>query len=157
MQFYLENRCDLDTHLWTCDVILSNMMVDTLLPSAQHSIRIHSDQFPWDVCWSFVQECVACTNEQLHQLSGWLVSDRHAGVETRCSGPVLVWLHVVCSCEASLMYSQIRWKDMETDYDNGTNVQLASNTAGGHSSSSMLVVHALKTQILCVALQCISW
>jgi hypothetical protein len=34
------------------------------------------------------------------QLSGFLVSDDPAGEEARCGGPGLVWLHVVCGCEA---------------------------------------------------------
>jgi hypothetical protein len=44
---------------------------------------------------------------QFHQLSGWLVSDNPAGEEAVCGGPGLVWLHVVCGCEAGWTYCQI--------------------------------------------------
>ncbi len=39
----------------------------------------------------------------LQQLSGWLVSDDLGGEDAGCGGPGLVWLHVVCDCEAGWM------------------------------------------------------
>jgi hypothetical protein len=44
---------------------------------------------------------------QFHQLSGWLVSNDPTGEEAECGGPGLLWLHVVCGCEASWTYCQI--------------------------------------------------
>ncbi len=41
------------------------------------------------------------------QLSGWLVSDDLGGEDAGCGGAGLVWIHVVCGCEAGWMYSQI--------------------------------------------------
>ena len=46
-------------------------------------------------------------NPQLHQLSGWLVSDNPVGEEAGWGGPGLVWLHVVNGCEAGWMSCQI--------------------------------------------------
>ncbi len=43
----------------------------------------------------------------LQQLSGWLVSNDLGGEDALCGGPGLVWLHVVCGCEAGCMYCQI--------------------------------------------------
>ncbi len=37
------------------------------------------------------------------QLSGGLVSDDLGGEDAGCGGPGLVWLHVVCGCEAGLI------------------------------------------------------
>ncbi len=37
---------------------------------------------------------------------GWSQTDL-GGEDAGCGGPGLVWLHVVCSCEAGLMYCQI--------------------------------------------------
>ncbi len=36
----------------------------------------------------------------------WLVSDDLEGEDAGCGGPGLVWLHVVCGCEAGWMYCQ---------------------------------------------------
>ncbi len=57
--------------------------------------------------WQFVQKFFGYANRLLQQLSGWLVSDdlEDAG----CGSPGLVWLHVVCGCEAGWMYCQILW------------------------------------------------
>ncbi len=53
------------------------------------------------------------TNRLLQQLSGWLVSDDLGGEDAGCGGPGLVWLHVVCGCEAGWMYCQILWNAFE--------------------------------------------
>jgi hypothetical protein len=47
------------------------------------------------------------THSLFHQQSRWLVSDDLAGEDARCVGPGLVWLHVVCGCEAGWTYCQI--------------------------------------------------
>ncbi len=59
---------------------------------------------------SFPETCSdsMCRNS-LQQLSGWLVSDDLGGENAGCGGPGLVWLHMVCGCEASWMYCQILW------------------------------------------------
>ena len=42
-------------------------------------------------------------NQLLQRLSAWLVSDNLRGEDAGCGGPRLVWLHVVCGCEAGWM------------------------------------------------------
>ncbi len=37
------------------------------------------------------------------------VSDDLGGEDAGCGGPGLVWLHMVCGCEAGQMYCQILW------------------------------------------------
>ncbi len=69
----------------------------------------HKDELPWDGFWQFVQKFFGYANRLLQQLSGWLVSDDLGGENAGCGGPWLVWLHVVCSCEAGWMYCQILW------------------------------------------------
>ncbi len=54
----------------------------------------------------FVQKIFGYANRLFSQLSGWLVSDDLGGEDAGCGGPGLVWLHVVCGCEAGWMYSQ---------------------------------------------------
>ncbi len=48
----------------------------------------------------FVQKFFGYANQLLQQLSAWLVSDDLGGEDAGCGGPGLVWLHVVCGCEA---------------------------------------------------------
>ncbi len=50
--------------------------------------------------WQFMQKLFGYANRLLQQLSGWLVSDDLGGEDAGCGGPGLVWLHVVCGCEA---------------------------------------------------------
>ncbi len=69
----------------------------------------HADELPWDGFWQFVQKIFSYANRLLQQLSGWLVSDDLGGEDAGCGGPGLVWLHVVCGCEAGWMYCQILW------------------------------------------------
>ncbi len=69
----------------------------------------HADELPWDGFWQIVQKLFGYANRLLQQLSGWLVSDDLGGEDARCGGPGLVWLHVVCGCEAGWMYCQILW------------------------------------------------
>ncbi len=59
--------------------------------------------------FQFVQKFFGYANRLLQQLSGWLVSDDLGGEDAGCGGPGLVWLHVVCGCEAGWMYFQILW------------------------------------------------
>ncbi len=51
-----------------------------------------------------VQKTFGYSNRLLQQLFGWLVSDNLGGEDSGCGGPGLVWLHVVCGCEAGWMY-----------------------------------------------------
>ncbi len=69
----------------------------------------YADELPWDGFWQFVQKFFGYANRLLQQLSGWLVSDDLGGKDAGCGGPGLVWLHVVCGCEAGYMYCQILW------------------------------------------------
>ncbi len=69
----------------------------------------HADELPWDSFLQFVQKFFGYANRLLQQLSGWLVSDDLGGEDAGCGGPVLVWLHMVCGCEAGWMYCQILW------------------------------------------------
>ncbi len=70
------------------------------------------DELPWEGFWQFVQKFFGYANRFLQQLSGWLVSDDLGGEDAGCGGPGLVWLHVVCGCEAGWMYCQILWRLM---------------------------------------------
>ncbi len=62
----------------------------------------------WRVCrWASLRrfltvcaEIFGYANRLLQQLSGWLVSDDLGGEDAGCGGPGLVWLHVLCGCEA---------------------------------------------------------
>ncbi len=69
----------------------------------------HADELPWDCFWQFVQKFFGYANRLLQQLSGWLVSDGLGDEDAGCRGPGLMWLHVVCGCEAGWMYWQILW------------------------------------------------
>ncbi len=69
----------------------------------------HADELPWDRFWKFVQIFFSYANRLLQQLSGWLVSDDLGGEDAGCGGPGLVWLHMLCDCEAGWMYCQILW------------------------------------------------
>ncbi len=52
-----------------------------------------------------VQKFFGYANQLFQQLS----SDDLGGEDAGCGGPGLVWLHVVCGCEAGWMYCQILW------------------------------------------------
>ncbi len=70
--------------------------------------ELQSSRLEWaNLFRQFVQKFFSYANRLLLQLSGWLVSDDLGGEDAGCGGPGLVWLHVVCGCEASWMYCQI--------------------------------------------------
>ncbi len=50
-----------------------------------------------------MQKLFGYENRLLKQMSGWLVSEDLEGEDAGCGGPGLVWLHVVCVCEAGKM------------------------------------------------------
>ncbi len=58
---------------------------------------------------TIVQKFFGYANWLLQQLSGWLASDNLGGEDAGFGGPGLLWLHVVCGCEAGWMYCQILW------------------------------------------------
>ncbi len=64
----------------------------------------HADELPWDGFWQFVQTFFGYANRLLQQLSGWLDSEYFGGEDAGCGGPGMVWLHMVCGCEAGWMY-----------------------------------------------------
>ncbi len=68
----------------------------------------HADELPWDGFGQFVQKLFGYANRLLQQLSGRLFSDDLGGEDAGCGGPGLVWLHVVCGCEAGWMNCQIQ-------------------------------------------------
>ncbi len=90
----------------------------------------HADELPWDGFWQFVQKFFGYSNRLLQQLSGWLVSHDLGGGDAGCGGPGLVWLHMVCGCEAGWMYCQILWNTFGQ-----MNIQFMGNSSGGHSCS----------------------
>ncbi len=63
--------------------------------------------------------------------TGWLVSDDLGGEGAGCGGPGLVWLHVVCGCEAGWMYCQILWNA----FDREINIKFTGNSSSGNSCS----------------------
>ena len=72
---------------------------------------------------------------QIHQLSGWLVSDNAAGEEARCGGPGLEWLHVVYDCEPVLHNAKFSKMTLEGAYGREINIKFSGNRSGGHSWS----------------------
>ncbi len=80
----------------------------TKCTQVETTIRTMSMQmrFPETVSVLFVQKLFGYANRLLQQPSGWLVSDNLGGEDAGCGGPGLVWLHVVCGCEAGWMYCQ---------------------------------------------------
>ncbi len=63
----------------------------------------HADELPWDGFWQFVLKFFGYSNRLLQQLSGWLVSVDLGGEDAGCGSTGLVWLHMVCGCEAGWM------------------------------------------------------
>ncbi len=92
-----------------CERLPTQVGYDDELHSGRHPDEEdeHADELPWDGFWQFVQKFFGYANRLLQQLSGWLVSDDLGGENAGCGGPGLVWLHVVCGCEASRMCCQI--------------------------------------------------
>ncbi len=64
---------------------------------------------------SFWQKLFGFANRLMQQPSGWLISDNLRGEDAGCGGPGLVWLHMVCGCEAGWMYCQILWNAFGDD------------------------------------------
>ncbi len=54
------------------------------------------------------------------------VSDNLGGEDTGCGGPGLVWLHVVCGCEAGWMYWMYSETPVETAYGWEMNIQFTA-------------------------------
>ncbi len=67
--------------------------------------------------------------------TGWLVSDDLRGEDAGCGGPGLVWLHVVCGCEAGWCTAKFSEKPLETAYSREMNIQFTGNSSGVHSCS----------------------
>ncbi len=94
-----------------CEHLPTQVSYDNELQSGRDPVEDdeHVDGLPWDGFWQFVQKLFCYANRLLQQLSGWLVSDDLGGEDAGCGGPGLVWLHVVCGCEAGWRYCQILW------------------------------------------------
>ncbi len=71
-----------------------------------------------------MQKFFGYANRLLQQLVSDDLGDEDAG----CGGPGLLWLHVVCGCEASET-------PLETAYCREMNIQFTGNSSGGHSCS----------------------
>ncbi len=82
------------------------------------------------------------------------VADLRRSWRWRCGGPGLVWLHVVCGCEAGWMYCQILWNALETAYGREMNIQLMGKSSGGHSAVNMPIACSLKTYDICGIVLC---
>ncbi len=82
-----------------------------------------------------MQKFFGYANRLLQQLSGWLVSDDLGGEDAGCGGPGLVWLHMVCSCEAVGCTAKFSEMPLETAYGREMNIQFTDNSSGGHSCS----------------------
>ncbi len=72
---------------------------------------------------------------RLLQQSGWLVSDDLGGEDAGCGGPGLVWLHMVCGCEAVGYTANFSETPLETAYGREINIEFTGNSSGGHSCS----------------------
>ncbi len=69
---------------------------------------------------------------QNHDQSGWLVSDDLGGEDAGCGGPGLVWLHMVCGCEAGRMSCQILWNAFGDGYGMVEKLTFNSRTTALH-------------------------
>ncbi len=76
------------------------------------------------------------------------VSDNLGGEDTGCGGPGLVWLHVVCGCEAGWMYCQILWNACGDCLWLRNEHSIYGISSSGHSSKS------LKTCDICGIVLC---
>ncbi len=66
----------------------------------------HADELPWDgLCRNSLVMQTYCCSSCPGCLSQMILEVKMLDVEV----PGLVWLHVVCSCEAGWMYCQILW------------------------------------------------
>ncbi len=115
---YSENR-DSSVKRWTSpkcqtpsNVSLCPLKSVTTMNCSQVKTRWGRQACRWASLRHFLTVCAEIfgyVNRLLQQLSGWLVSDDLGGEDAGCGGPGLVWLHVVCGCEAGWMYCQILW------------------------------------------------
>ncbi len=91
-----------------------------------------------------MQKFFGYANRLLQQLVSDDLGDEDAG----CGGPGLLWLHVVCGCEASET-------PLETAYCREMNIQFTGNSSGGHSLQSVCQLHAPSKLVTFVALCCV--
>ncbi len=64
----------------------------------------------WRACrWASLRRFLTVCAEILWLCKPQTISDDLGGEDAGCGGPGLVWLHVVCGCEAGWMYCQILW------------------------------------------------
>ncbi len=61
----------------------------------------HADEFPWDVSDSLCRIISLC-KPIVAAAVRVAVSNDFEGEDAGCGGPGLVWLHVVCGCEAEV-------------------------------------------------------
>ncbi len=91
--------------------------------------------FPEMVSDSFFRNSLVMQTDCCSSCPGGLLSDDLGGEDAGCGGPGLVWLHVVCGCEAGWMYCQFSEKPLETAYSREMNIQFTGNSSGVHSCS----------------------
>lgn len=70
----------------------------------------HWAEFPRDGFWPFTHNIFGHVNWLLQQLSPWLDSYNPNGEAAAFGGPGLLWLHVICGCEAGSATAKFwRW------------------------------------------------
>ena len=89
-------KCQMPSNVSICQFNCSQVETPMKTMSMQMS-------FPDMVSDSLCRNSLVMQTDCCSSLPGWLRWSEDAG----CGGPGLVWLHMVCSCEASWMYCQI--------------------------------------------------
>ncbi len=91
--------------------------------------------FPETVSDSLCRNSLVMQTDCCSSCPGGWSQDDLGGEDAGCGGPGLVWLHVVCGCEAGWMYCQILWNSFGMAYGREINIKFTSNSSGGHSCS----------------------
>ncbi len=118
-------KCQTPSNLRICPLKSVTTMICSQVETPMRTTNMQMS-FPETVSDSLCRN----SNRLLQQLFGWLVSDNLGGEDAGCGGPGLVWLHVVCDCEAG--FSEM---PLETDYGREMSIQFMGNSSGGHSCS----------------------
>ncbi len=71
------------------------------------------ESFPEKVSDSLCRNALVMQTDCCSSCPGGWSQDDLGGEDAGCGGPGLVWIHVVCGCEAGWMYCQILWNALK--------------------------------------------
>ncbi len=100
-------KCQTPSNVSICTLTLVTTMNCSQVETPMRTTSMQMS-FPETVSDSLYRNSLVIQTD-LQQLSRWLISEDLGGEDAGCGGPGLVWLHVVCGCEAGWMYCQILW------------------------------------------------